>query len=114
MLLLLLLAQATYYGDGTPPAPPPPGTVIGIFDGVGYPAEALRNRWQGVVRAKLTINERGAVQACQIVQSSGHEVLDAATCNAIIKRARFVPAKDSNGKPRKDTVMSPPITWQLP
>ena len=114
MLLLFLLAQATYYGDGTLPPAPPPGKTIGLFDGANYPPEARRNHWQGVVRAELTINEIGAVEACRIVQSSGHEVLDAATCNIIIKRARFVPAKDDSGKPMKDTVMTPPITWQLP
>jgi TonB family protein len=114
MLFLLLMAQAAYYGDGTLPPAPPPGKKIGLFDSAAYPPEALRNHWQGDVRAELTISENGAVVACRIVQSSGHEVLDAATCNLIIKRARFVPAKDDSGKPIKDTVMTPTISWRLP
>jgi periplasmic protein TonB len=115
MLLLLALAQAIYYGTGTPPPAPPAGSKPRtIFSYDDYPPEALRNHWEGVVRAELTINERGAVEVCRIIQSSGHEVLDAATCNLIIRRARFLPAKDDSGKPRKDTYMAPPVTWRLP
>ena len=114
MLLLLVLAQAVYYGSGNPPPEPPPSKKQVIFSYGDYPPEALRNHWEGTVRAELTINERGAVEVCRIVQSSGHEVLDAATCNLIITRARFTPAKDGNGKPRKDTIVSPPISWRIP
>jgi periplasmic protein TonB len=114
MLLLFVLAQATYYGSGVPPPLPPPGSPKpGIFSYDDYPPEALRNGWEGTVQAELTVNEQGAVEICRIIQSSGHEVLDAATCGLIIRRARFTPAKDESGKPIKDTVTSPPINWRI-
>jgi len=114
MLLFLALAQAIYYGSGVPPPAAPRGSPKrALFTDRDYPAEAVSNHWEGTVRVELTVNERGAVEACRIVQSSGHEVLDAATCNIIITRANFTPAKDDNGKPKKDTVLSPPIDWHL-
>jgi hypothetical protein len=39
--------------------------------------------------------------------------LDDATCDLMIKRAFFKPAKDSNGKPVEDHFRTPPIRWRL-
>ena len=108
-MLWLLIAQAVFHGSGTPP---PSGG--GIFGRADYPAEAVRNGWEGQAIADLTVNELGAVTECRIVKSTGYQVLDAATCNLIITRAKFVPAKDENGRPRKDTFRTPTITWKLP
>jgi periplasmic protein TonB len=73
----------------------------------------LKNGWQGDVVADLTISPLGRVSACHIVVSSGHKVLDDATCDLMIKRAVFRPAKDSNGKPVEDHLRTPPIRWRL-
>ena len=108
-MLLFLLAQSLFYGDGTPPPPRPQG----IFSYQDYPVEALRNHWEGSVVAELTVNERGAVTVCKIVKSSGHEVLDATTCNLLIQRAKFKPAMDDAGRPRNDLVQTPPINWKI-
>lgn len=78
-----------------------------------YPPEALRNGWEGDVVTDLTINTLGRVSACHVVQSSGHKVLDDATCDLLIKRAIFNPATE-NGKPVEDHVRTPPIKWRLP
>jgi periplasmic protein TonB len=40
-------------------------------------------------------------------------VLDVMACNVIQKRARFTPARDTNGKPVRDTYVTPKIVWQL-
>jgi protein TonB len=53
------------------------------------------------------------VQSCNVVQSSGNGALDSATCNIIRRRAKFTPARDSNGQAVSDTVQSPPIVWRL-
>jgi protein TonB len=109
-MLLLFLAQAIV---SSPPAPPPPNRK-GIFDGVAdYPPEALRNHWEGTVVADLTIDVHGAVSECRIVRSSGHQVLDDATCNLIKSRATFKPATDDNGNPREDVYRTPPIVWRV-
>jgi protein TonB len=103
-LPLILLALASVSG---------PLAARSLQTVTDYPPEALRNGWQGDVVADLTVSPAGRVSACQIVESSGHKVLDDATCD-LLKRAVFTPATDSNGKPIEDHVRTPPIKWRLP
>ena len=78
-----------------------------------YPREAIKRREEGVVRAKLHISAEGRVMSCLIVQSAT-PLLDAATCRILVRRARFVPAKDQAGAPVENDLVTPPIRWQLP
>ena len=103
-MLLLFLALASA------PALDPPKPIFSYQD---YPAEALRNRWQGSVVADLTISAEGRPTACRIVKSSGHKVLDDVTCKLIMTRARFTPAKDQTGKPKESTLRTPVIEWRI-
>jgi protein TonB len=95
-----------------PPGSPSPSQPI--FTAADYPPEAIRNHWEGIVVADLTISVEGRPATCQIAQSSGHKVLDDATCDLIMHRAVFTPAKDAAGNPTTDTFRTPPITWRLP
>jgi protein TonB len=79
-----------------------------------YPLDAVRNGWEGTAVAELRINTEGRVSACRIVKSTGHKVLDDATCNLFVRRAKFHPAIDEFGRPMEDVVVSPPIEWRLP
>lgn len=65
------------------------------------------------VRAELTISPTGRVTACTIVQSSGHADLDKLACDTVTRRARFTPARDKDGKPTEDRVLTPPIIFRL-
>jgi protein TonB len=105
-----------------PPAPPPPrkvqsasarGDVRSIFSTDDYPASALASGAQGTAQAQLTIGPDGRVQGCNLVRSTGNGALDQATCNILRRRAKFTPARDSNGNPTTDTITTPPITWRL-
>jgi len=106
-----------------PPAPPaPPRTVEpararanlqGLISTDDYPASAIRNEEQGTVRVRLTIDTNGRVSDCSVTSGSGSSALDNATCSLLRRRARFTPARDSNGNPTTDTVNAPPIRWQL-
>ena len=106
-----------------PPAPPPPrkvqsaqsakGDLRTLFSADDYPASALSAGAEGTVRASLTIGPDGRVASCNVTQSSGNGSLDSATCNILRRRAKFTPAKDSNGQPVSDTITTPPIRWQL-
>ena len=106
-----------------PPAPPPPrktqsatsakGDLRTLFSSDDYPASAQSAGAEGTVRASLTIGPDGRVVACNIVQSSGNGSLDSATCNILRRRAKFVPARDSNGNSTTDTINTPPIVWRL-
>ena len=106
-----------------PPPPPPPhktvsaqsakGDLRSLFSADDYPASAQAAGAEGTVRAELTIGADGRVVSCDITQSSGNSSLDQATCNILRRRAKFTPARDSNGNPTTDTVSTPPIRWQL-
>jgi len=92
----------------------PPGKPRAIFSEADYPLEAVRHHWEGTAVAELSIDVQGKVAACRIVKSTGHQVLDDATCNLLTTRARFVPAHDDNCNPAADTFRTPTIAWKLP
>lgn len=106
-----------------PPPPPPPartfeparahanlGTYVSNAD---YPDSAIRNEEQGTTRFRLSVGPDGRVTDCAVTGSSGSSALDAATCRLMKSRARFSPARDSNGNPTTDSVASA-IHWVLP
>jgi periplasmic protein TonB len=105
-----------------PPPPPPPVTVVpprsatgdlqGLFRGDDYPQAAIRNDEQGAVTVRLTVGTNGRVSNCSVTSSSGSRTLDSATCRILQSRARFTPARDSQGNPTTDTVTQR-IRWQL-
>ena len=84
-----------------------------IFHADDYPMEARNNRWSGTDVADVTINARGTVDQCKIVQSSGHKLLDDTFCSILIKRGRFKPAQDKDGNAVADTIRTPPMTWEV-
>lgn len=51
----------------------------------------------GTTRFEMVVTADGRPQSCTVTTSSGKEALDKATCNAFMKRARFTPAKGTNG-----------------
>ena len=87
--------------------------VPSLFSYDDYPEEAVRNRWQGDVVVGVTVSAEGRPTACDIVRSSGHKVLDDATCRIVMRRARFKPATDASGRPVVDHVVIPPIRWRI-
>src|SRR6185503_12152068 len=101
-----------------PMAPPPPrktqsatsakGDLRTLFSADDYPASAQAAGAEGTARASLTIGADGRVASCNIIKSSGNSALDSATCNIIRRRAKFIPAKDSNGQATSVTITTPP------
>jgi protein TonB len=106
-----------------PPPPLPPRKVVSaqsakgdlrsLFSADDYPASAQSSGAEGTVRASLTIGPDGRVTACNVTQSSGNGSLDSATCNILRRRAKFTPARDSNGNATSDTIQTPSIVWRL-
>jgi protein TonB len=72
---------------------------------VDYPAEAVWKEQEGRVGYRLTIDEQGNVTECVVTSSSGHALLDDATCRSA-KRAQFEPALDADGTPVPGTFES--------
>lgn len=78
-----------------------------------YRASWLRQGLSGSARFTLTIDAAGKVAWCSITRSTGHGVLDAATCELVSKRARFDAARDGTGKPVSGSYTGS-ITWSIP
>ena len=105
-----------------PPAPPPPakvtkaqsarGNLQNLFSGSDYPQSAMNNDEQGSVTVSLSIGTDGRVTSCNVTSSSGSRALDSATCRVLRSRARFTPARLSNGQPTTDTYTQR-IQWRL-
>jgi periplasmic protein TonB len=107
-----------------PPTPPPPprkvqsaqsarGDLRTLFSADDYPPSAAAANAEGTAQAELTVSATGQVVGCNLIRSTGNSALDSATCNILRRRAKFTPARDSNGNPTTDTVTTPPIRWQL-
>ena len=107
-----------------PPGPPPPLPVIvdppwakaplqALVSELDYPAGALANREQGRVEFRLGVGANGRVLGCTITRSSGSSALDATTCRILRSRARYTPARNSNGMPVGYPVEDA-VEWRLP
>jgi TonB family protein len=78
-----------------------------------YPSAALRQELEGTSGFVLSVGADGRVLDCSITASSGSADLDLATCNNILKRARFYPATDTKGKPIAASYANR-VTWRIP
>jgi protein TonB len=88
------------------------GNLQGLITSDDYPESAIRNNETGRVTVRLSIGTNGRVTGCDVVGSSGSRTLDSTTCRILSSRARFSPAKLSNGSPTTDTYTQS-IVWQL-
>jgi len=90
-----------------------PRKIKAVFSASDYPIEALRIEGQGDVGAVLSIDETGRVSDCIVVESSGVESLDKATCPLLRQRARYEPARDAQGQSLRAPAYYR-FSWQLP
>jgi hypothetical protein len=78
-----------------------------------YPTVALRFNMAGVTAYKLTVDATGKINRCDIVVSSGFDILDETTCQLLMAKARFSAARDRAGKPIASTYAGR-VRWALP
>lgn len=88
------------------------GDLQGLFHAADYPVAAIERREQGSVTVRLTVGVMGRVRACDIASSSGSRALDNASCQILLSRASFTPARDGSGNLTTDTVRQE-IRWVL-
>ena len=69
-----------------------------------FPREALDTNKSGTVVVRLTTDETGKVTNCVVVASSGMKSMDAVTCRAALKRAKYKPAFGADGRPNSGHV----------
>ncbi|KQM85995.1 hypothetical protein ASE67_08960 [Sphingomonas sp. Leaf23] len=79
-----------------------------------YPSSALNRRAQGVATIAWTISTTGRVSDCKIVETSGSDDLDKASCDAILRRGRYLgPALDASGK-AVESYSTSRVMWSIP
>lgn len=64
-----------------------------------YPPESLREKPLGVVAFRLEVGRDGVPTSCTVSEPSGAAEVDQRTCEWLVKRARFKPARNSSGDP---------------
>jgi len=87
-----------------------PGEWIATSD---YPAIATLNLLEGTTAFRLAVDQTGKPTGCEVVTSSRFDVLDDATCELLLRRARFVPGRDAAGKPVAGSFASR-VRWVVP
>jgi protein TonB len=78
-----------------------------------YPTESLKAGEQGTVEFQVDVGVDGRASNCVVLTSSGFPRLDKATCDVVIRRARFKPATDRDGGPAK-RVFKSKMNWVIP
>ncbi|MBH1998346.1 MAG: TonB family protein [Sphingomonadaceae bacterium] len=111
----LLTSAPPPYGDGTRlnRSLPIPRGAGAWFDSNAYPPKALATKTAGDVGIKVRVDRYGYPLECNVVEGSGSNILDDATCVQIMKIAHFYPALNDAGiasEGKWETV----IRWRLP
>ncbi|WP_341207757.1 energy transducer TonB [uncultured Sphingomonas sp.] len=78
-----------------------------------YPPAAIRAGEQGRVVAIVTIDATGHPSACRIDISIGSPVLEKGTCDVVLSKGKFAPARDAKGR-AVASEMTMPVRWVLP
>lgn len=94
-------------------ARPAKGDLRYIFSPEDYPSEAMSHMLAGTGQFTLLVDQNGAVAGCHIVKPGGAPVFDVMACDVIRQRAKFTPALNSENKPTRSVVVTPPITWRI-
>lgn len=108
-LMTLLAAQAQ---SEIPLTKAKPRTTTPWITNDDYPAEDARQRHEGTVGFTLQVDASGRATKCDVIASSGYPGLDNGACFLLMRRARFDPARDADGKAVASSFPGR-FTWKL-
>ena len=95
------------YGDG--PGGGGSGTpsewISGRLKDSDYPRQLYEAGIGGTVSLRFVVGVAGRVTDCAVTRSSGNRLLDTLTCDLIVKRLRYRPARDAAGHPIPDVII---------
>jgi len=86
--------------------------VRAVFSTDDFPAYLQAAGVSRTVYTRTTVQPDGTIQGCVAEVSSGDTKLDAYTCAIIVRRARFLPAKWTDGTPVYG-VIRVPVSWRI-
>lgn len=113
LAFLLLDGAQGAFAQTSAPEPEPVGSPANWIQQEDYPPIARRLHMTGVTKTRLTIDLTGKPSRCEVIESSGFDVLDTATCERLMANARYTPSQDEEGKPIDGSV-SGRVRWELP
>ncbi len=87
--------------------------VRGLIRSDDYPAKLVENDMEGAASVLLKIDETGKPAGCFAHEVEGNRVFAAVVCAAAIKRGRFDPARDSDGRPVSSYYLTPLVRFVL-
>jgi hypothetical protein len=90
--------------------------VRSLFTTADYPADGLSRLSDPFWRARdtqfnLLIDENGAVAGCEAAAPTGTPLLEASFCNTVRERAKFSPARGSDGEPVRSIFTTASVNW---
>lgn len=87
-----------------------PGSWVPAYS---YPRDALRFGIEGTVSFTLAVGADGKPSQCIVNSSSGHDSLDWAACENLMRRAQFTPATNEEGE-AVASVYRNRVRWTIP
>ena len=84
----------------------PAGSWDRIFVSQDYTRDAMQANASGRTIVRYVVDETGRPSDCVVLKPSGTFSLDQRTCSVLMRRGRFKPALDINGKPMRSLVVT--------
>ncbi len=86
--------------------------LSGSIDASDYPDGAWRSRRGGTVHLRFTVAPSGRISDCAVTRPSGSRELDNTTCRLIVRRFRYRPARNAEGRPIASSVVGEHV-WEV-
>lgn len=78
-----------------------------------YPKEALQSGQQAMTSFRMIVGADGLPESCNIQSATAGAGFRETACRAVMRRARFEPARDAQGNPRR-SYWAETIHWVIP
>src|SRR5690606_30132559 len=118
--MALLLSSTNTLAEGatdTDDEPLPDGTQFrpksDLSTLFSYPEQAVAEGMEARTVVRLTVDAHGDAADCEIVESSGHALLDEESCRILLASATFEPKRSAEDGPVAGHFHQA-ITWKLP
>lgn len=82
-----------------------------LGENIQYPTKAQDNHWEGVAVCQFVVEKDGSINEAKILQSSGHELLDAEALRVILNMPKWTAGMQNDDSVRVKFAL--PISFKL-
>ena len=82
-----------------------------LGENIQYPTKAQDNHWEGVAVCQFVVEKDGSINEAKILQSSGHELLDAEALRVILNMPKWTAGMQNGDSVRVKFAL--PISFKL-